>query len=238
MSLSASIMAHPARKQYVDELLEVLGTDVPVSWDTVEEPSSIAEQRWATGRQAWLMYDPAADWHIVIQDDTIACQDFLAGFANALEYLPDDALIASPYCGTKRPGQVPFTKIAREARRDGAAWLRSIRVWWGVAMACRTETIEPMLEWCDEQIGRPYDSRIGAYYDLEHGSDGWYTWPSLVDHRDGPSLIAHRDAGRHAREFHEGSALNLSWDGPIIDDPRLRQRDVMRKVAERRALKR
>lgn len=225
-------MAHPVRETYVEELLISLGIRDAigmVSWDRVAEPSSIGEQRWKTGRTAWMLHDSDADWHVVLQDDAVVCDDFLAGFSEALDHLPDEAVVASAYCGSKRPGQIPFTRLARQARTDDASWLRSMQVWWGVAIAARTETIEPMLEWCDAKTGSPYDSRIGAYYRRVLDTDCWYTWPSLVDHRDGPSLIAgHRDQGRRAREFHESSALDLTWDGPVIDDPRLLKRDLLR----------
>lgn len=234
MTLSCAIMAHPDRKPYVDELLLQLNSAVPISWDGAGEPSAIGEQRWKVGREAWQMFASGADWHVVLQDDAIVCDDFLAGFAKALEHVPEQALVASAYCGAKRPGQIPFTRIAKTARNDGASWLRSMQVWWGVAIAARTETIEPMLEWCDTKIGSPYDSRIGAYYRWKAGSDAWFTWPSLVDHRDGPSLIAgHRDVGRNAREFHKGSALDLTWDGPVVDDPRMRKYDLKRRAVAR-----
>jgi hypothetical protein len=29
----------------------------------------------------------------------------------------------------------------------------------------------------------------------------WYTWPSLVDHRQGPSIAGHESAGRFAHRF-------------------------------------
>src|SRR5690606_20533277 len=61
VTLSVSIMAHPARAGFVSELAARLD-DAPVAWDT-------DGVRWHTGRRAWELHDPTADWHLVVQDD-------------------------------------------------------------------------------------------------------------------------------------------------------------------------
>lgn len=223
MRVSAAIMAHPVRRAEVEELQASLDRDIPVSWATNREPSKRPEARWQTGRAAWQMHDPAADWHIVIQDDAIVSADLLAALEKAVEHITIEAPM-SPYLGTKRPAQQVYLDLIRQATRRRASWIRGLSINWGVAIAAPTSTIPDMLRWCDTRRTMPYDMRIGRYYRDHLRVATWYTWPSLVDHRQGPSLVGHGDEGRHAHRHHASSALHLTWDGPIVDDPRLRGR--------------
>lgn len=234
-TLSASIMAHPVRENFVDELVASLDRPVPVHWDLAGPPTSQGDQRWRNGDGAWRMYDPDADWHVVIQDDAIVCEDFLAGFEKALAHVPDsNAQVVSAYVGSKRPSQIVFTNMAREARFKDASWAKALQLSWGVAIALRTDTIEPMLEWCGRLQGVPYDRRISRFYYYEAEVACWFTWPCLADHRSSPSLVAHGDGGRHARSFHNGSALDLTWDGPVIYDKRLKRREIVKERQRKR----
>jgi hypothetical protein len=92
---------------------------------------------------------------------------------------------------------------------------------WGVAICVPTVTIPEMVAWGDRmRQWRSYDKRVGQFYKRRHYRT-WYTWPSLVDHRDVPSLLA------HVNEFHipervahrfigqDISGLGLDWSGPI-----------------------
>jgi hypothetical protein len=98
---------------------------------------------------------------------------------------------------------------------------------WGPLIVVPTSSIEEMIRYCDPltQIAN-YDRRLSRYWEIGRHLPVWYTWPSLVDHRDGPSLIpgrsgAHHRAGvgsRIARKFLEGSALEAEWDGPVVDE--------------------
>lgn len=236
-NVSAAIMAHPVRADHVADLQARLDRQVPVIWDEdTSPPSNDRERRWQTGRRAWqATLTPDAEWGVVIQDDALPCPDLIAGLEQALTHVPDDINIVSPYLGTKRPVQLTYTKMARDARTVGAAWVCSLALSWGVAIACRTSTIQPMLDWCDMQRGKPYDMRVGRYYRDHLNQYCWYTWPSLVDHREGPSLIAHGDTGRHAHQHHTGSALDIDWSGPLVTDPRvLRREQQLARQASRR----
>jgi hypothetical protein len=88
---------------------------------------------------------------------------------------------------------------------------------WGVAIAVRTPTIPAMLDWCDTRVPLSYDTRVGRYYRDVLNQYTFHTWPSLVDHRDGPSLVGH-GRGRSAHRVHAGSALELDWSGPVVND--------------------
>lgn len=213
VSLSAAIMAHPVRSEQVDELLGQLDRDVLVSYDKKAVPSKDPAQRWATGKAAWELYDVNADWHMVIQDDAVVSQDFLAGFEIALAQVGTDGLV-SAYTGTGRPDQANVKRAIRSADKNEHNWLSTWSLNWGVAFAVPTYTIPDMLEWCSKEarFTRNYDMRIGQYYRDILGWRTWHTYPSLVDHRDTASLVGHGQGGnRHAHKPLHGSALGVDW---------------------------
>jgi len=208
VKLSVSVMAHPVRRPLVEELLAQLG-DVPVSWDSNPEPSPEPQRRWATGRRAFELADPQSDWHVVVQDDALVSENFREGLARALDHAPF-GVIVSPYLGTKRPSQQSVQRAIQKAEKAGSSWTTMSGLNWGVAIAVPTVSIPHMLAWCDEQTTMPYDTRIGRFYRDQLGWECWYTWPSLVDHREGPSICGHSSSGRYAHRF-AGDAMEPDW---------------------------
>jgi len=212
MRLSAAIMAHPTREPEVTELQAALDRPVPVAWDPNPTPSPDPARRWVTGRQAWELHDPEADWHLVLQDDAVVCPDLLAGLEHALTELGPEGLV-SAYSGAGRPDQKSVHRALGQAERRGYSWLSTWSLNWGVAIIAPVATIPDMLDWCSQpaRSKRNYDLRIGQYYRDIQGWRTWYTHPSLVDHRDDiASLIGH-GAGRIAHTMHTGSALDIDW---------------------------
>jgi hypothetical protein len=70
------------------------------------------------------------------------------------------------------------------------AWLTHTTLLWGVGILIPTETIPTILT---TPSALPYDRRIGSHFDQV-----LYTWPSLVDHADIPSLLHNRGVERRA----------------------------------------
>lgn len=209
-TLSVKIMAHQKRAAFVEDLVERLGiSDDDVIWDRRQD-------RWDTGRRAWEAIDRDADWGVVIQDDALVCRDFCAGMEVALDQLEPNVVV-SPYVGTRRPLAHRVEAAVRAARDHDAAWIRMPSLNWGVAIVLPTRIIDPMLPWCDRQTYPNYDRRVGRYaIDVERMST-ICTWPSLVDHREVPSLVGH-GAGRVAHQFigEEASALDVDWTKPAV----------------------
>jgi hypothetical protein len=223
MRLSASIMAHPARSGEVAELAAALDRPVPVHWDEdAGPPSGKADRVWANARAAWLMADPEADWHAVIQDDAVPCRDFLAGLERALAHVPPDAVV-SPYLGTGRTVPIRWEALARAADAAGASWVRTQKLMWGVCIVLPVGMISEMIQ---------RDMRVAGWAE-KTGREVWYPWPSLVDHRKVPSLTKHRAHDRVARRWHPGSALDLSWSGGVVTDPILARRRPQRSGPSR-----
>lgn len=218
MRVSAAIMAHPDRADLVAELRATMDRPVPVIWDRGGPPSGHGDRVWAVAREAWLSFDRYADWHVLVQDDAIVSGDFLAGLEFALIHLPEQRAVVSPYLGQGRSVPRRWTQLARRAEDRAASWVRSDRVMWGVCLALPTPYVAEMVAWCDRKSGMPDDMRVSAWAQRER-FEAWYSWPCLVDHRQVPSLTKHRAADRRAVRHHAGSALELSWTGPVVTDP-------------------
>lgn len=207
-NVSYSIMAHPARANWVHELRRTHKAP-PVGWDDEGPPSRDPDRIWRTARRAWLLYDPTADWHVVLQDDADPTPLLLVTLPEALRCAPRGAVV-SLYLGSVRPMAGTWRRLAEGADAVGASWIVGPMIQWGVALAVRTGDIPGMIRWCDMQRGIPDDLRIGRWA-RKHKREAWYTWPSLVDHRDAGSLTGH-GPGRVARRV----GVSDRWDGPVV----------------------
>jgi hypothetical protein len=81
-----------------------------------------------------------------------------------------------------------------------------------------------MVVWCDRRTDvANYDKRISRWCQ-SLGLTVYYPWPSLVDHRESPSLVPGRvGKGRRAHLFvgAEASALDQRYDGKVVSIPTL-----------------
>jgi hypothetical protein len=222
VKLSASVMAHPSREAEVGRLLAALDRPVPVAWDDEGPPSGNGDRVWRTARKGWELADPEADWHALIQDDAVPCEDFLAGLERALAYVPPDAVV-SPYLGTGRNVPIRWEAMARAADSAGATWVRSQKLMWGVCIVLPVGLIGEMITHSDRRAGVPDDMRVAGWAERTR-REVWYTWPSLVDHLPVPSLTKHKAHDRVARRHHGGSALEINWMGQAVTDPMLARR--------------
>lgn len=212
MKISASIMAHPDRAREVDALRAALVYPVRVAFDMEGPPSRDPDRIWRTARRAWEMHDAGADWHLLLQDDAIVATNLLDELPGALERVPERCIV-SLYVGDGRPMSMQWGQLTAEAERAGASWIVTPRVLWGVGVLVRTAMIGDMLAYCDRQYGITDDMRVGRWGQRSK-LETWYTWPCLVDHPDGGSLIGH-GGGRTARSFRK-EARGADWSGPIV----------------------
>lgn len=209
MKVSTVIMAHRRRAQFVPELRRSLG-GAEVVWDKINN-------RWDTGRRAMEAFDPEADWHLVVQDDAVVCRDLVAGLGQALPRVTPGAPVCL-YIGNVRPFGAEIAALVKRVG-DGVSWIRMPQLNWGVAIAVPTATIPEMLAWTKHRRENNYDMRLGKYYELQLRQQTWYPWPSLVDHRDSPSLVPGRGQRRHAHRFigEDASALDWNHRGRVLD---------------------
>lgn len=203
--ISVVVMAHPARRARAERLAEQL--DCGIVWDRRND-------RWDTGRRAMLDYDPAAHWHLVVQDDVILCRNFRTAAERALEACPDGPV--SFYTGKTRPYAAEVNRAVAKAAEMGRRWIAMRGPLWGPAVAVPTRMIDAMIEGADHIEHPNYDLRMSEWFHGQ-GYRCWYSQPSLVDHLVGPgnpSLVPGRGAGmtRVAHSFvGPGDPLQIDW---------------------------
>ena len=209
VALSVAIMAHPSRQAFVDEVSKSLDRDVPIVWDRCNDI-------WDTGRRALLHHDADSDFHLVLQDDTIVCRDFVASVERALESIPADAA-ASFYLGAHQNAAAPLALVHEMWDGHPYSWMRARDMLWGPACVIPTARVADCVKLGDDRNVRSYDQRI-LTWTRRRQVDVYYSHPSLVDHRISPSLRGGR-LHRQAREFvgAEASGLDLDWSGPVAD---------------------
>lgn len=186
-NLSIVIMAHPERADFIPYLQERLGGDVPVVWD---EKNNI----WDTCRRAWLAQDLTADYALVIQDDAIICDDFRERALDAIDRIaalkyPDPVI--SFYAGWMLENRV------RVAQRTGKDYVVSPMIMNEVALCLKTRHIDEMVKFCDDRNADT--DQLITRLAQQRQMKTVYTVPSLVDHRDSPSIYK-RVYGRKAAD--------------------------------------
>lgn len=209
-TVSVAVMAHPRRAHFLPELQARLDRPARLVFDRRND-------RWDTGRRAMLAYDKSATHHLVVQDDAVIPRDLVAGIEQALAHVPESSPLCL-YCGRVRPYREVIEALVADAG-PGTSWLTMAQLHWGVGIVMPTKWISDMIAWCDERTEiANYDRRISRWCQ-SRGLTVYYPWPSLVDHRDSPSLVPGRgSAGRRAHRFvgADISALRQRWDGKVV----------------------
>lgn len=194
-----AICAHISRRTWADGLSEALSA--PVALDNGSLGSL------ANHDQAWrLAALRGREWSLVLEDDTLICEDFEAHVSNALDSLPSLGVV-SFYVGSGKPYPLAVSEAVDRATRKGASWLRSKRLYWGPAVAMPTSWVPRMLK-AVERSSRPYDQRLSDWV-FSTDTPVYYSNPSLVDHRDAPSTITDKpQPARRAVHYGEPAAWN------------------------------
>jgi hypothetical protein len=129
-------------------------------------------------------------WAVVLEDDALPVRDFQSQLDDVLANAPTP--IVSLYLGRSRPPiWQPWIRGATiNADRQGACFIPGRRLLHCVGVAVHTGLINDMADTA-EALELPIDEAITAWADDRYGVS--YCWPSIVDHNDGPTLVAHRD---------------------------------------------
>ena len=203
MILSVAVVAHPARLGAAEKLAADLSAGLFV------DEYGMGEWENHARALAWAAEGPSS--HVlVVQDDAVPIPGFLRLAAEAVEQYPDGPI--GFYVGRQRPIRRTVERAVRTAEQQGASWLEHRSLLWGVATSVPVADIPLFLEWA-RSSRLPYDERLGEWY-RRRGVPVRYTWPSLVDHADGPSVITGRAArapGRVAWRVGEPK-----WGGPVV----------------------
>lgn len=169
--ISYSIMAHPKRAEYALDLMRNL--NAPIALD---EKKCL----WENAKRAWRMHQDLSDAHFVIQDDAILCKNFKERV---------EALV------TQYPGHAYCLYAGKNLKSLKGKFSQTIihnRIHWGIGLGLPAEHIEPFLKFGDRWTSRygtkHSDTRLCRYC-REVGLKVVYPYPSLIDHRQIPSLI-------------------------------------------------
>lgn len=144
------------------------------------------------------------EWSLVLEDDAELCDGFLEQLEAVLAVAPSD--VVSLYLGTGYPKA--WQDFIAHVDSDPAHWGIAHSLIHGVAVAMRTHLVPDMVKWIAGYGNDfPVDEAIGEYC-RAHATQVAYTRPSIVDHKDAPSVIDHTaDGGRELprRAWHFGT---------------------------------
>lgn len=152
---------------------------------------------WANHARALTWAAEHGTHAVIVQDDALPIPEFSECVRQAIEHKPDDLI--GLYVGRSRPLRERVEKAVAKADEIGASWLTCERLCWGVATIVPTHAIDALLTY---ETTAPYDRRLGMAWREHTGRDVVYTWPSLVDHADGESVIDGRAARLPGRVAH------------------------------------
>jgi len=127
------------------------------------------------------------EWSVVLEDDALPVEGFRTQLKAALQAAPTP--IVSLYLGQKRPPHWQGRIKKALAKAEHACWIQSTHLLHAVGYAIRTPLVPSLLA---HQSTLPVDQHI-TQWARTHNHPIAYTHPSLVDHKDLPTLVDHPD---------------------------------------------
>lgn len=206
-SIAVGIVAHPSRQAMADKLARTVQADA-LSYD-----HHAAGERANHQSVIETLLEHDTDWVVLLEDDAVPCPDFRTHLVDALTHAPQG--VVSLYLGTGRwAGTAPrhhqqvVRGLVEDADQEGARWITTTALWHAVGVAVRREQAASLLAHLHTST-TPTDEAITAWCRATH-TPVHYTWPSLVDHHDGPTVTQHPDQqprtqGRRAWRVHDGT---------------------------------
>jgi hypothetical protein len=203
VSLAVAVVAHPARLAAAEQLATTLSAHLVVDEHQQGEwPTHARALAWAAEQDT--------SHALVVQDDAVPIPGMLDHVAAAIDAQPDGPI--GLYVGRSRPRPEQVARAVHRADEVGASWLEASTLLWGVATVLPATDLPALVAWgCRCHL--PYDQRIGAWY-RNQCRPVRYTWPSLVDHADGPSLLTGRARTLPRVAWRTGAPR--TWDGPVV----------------------
>lgn len=174
------VVAHKDRYAIATDLADYLSADISV--DLGDLGSNANHDR------AWKMASKSGQtWSAVIEDDVILTDNFLDHVQDALAHMPSEGVL-SLYSGYPRPLGDRVKRAVHNARASGHSFLRYNSLLWGPAVLMPSRLVPSMLKMVSRINSLQYDQRF-SFWTSRHRIPVYYTMPSLVEHRDEPSLI-------------------------------------------------
>lgn len=183
--ISFAVVGHEARIVAATDLAHTVGAII-----SLDDGSLGADRNHLRAWEETATLDAA--WSGVLEDDAQPVAGFVEQAEQALAVAPEP--VVSFYLGRGRPPrwQERIDRANRVADRTNSCWITAPHAIHAVGIAIRTELRDDWLDFAHHNP-LPIDERLSAWcVAREHRVA--YTWPSLLDHRDGPTLVEHRDA--------------------------------------------
>ena len=205
------VVAHTARAEAAHRLMETVGAAYMSIDDGTLGCEKNHHKTWT-----WLAEHNRDEWCVVLEDDAIPVPQFTTQLASALDAAP--ASIVSLYLGRKRPPhwQNAIDTATHNADQADACWITAPQLIHAVAVAIKTSLIPGMLELTGRSI-RPWDYAIGEYAQ-RNNEPVLYTWPSLFEHADQPTVAKHRDREhRHPGRTAWKTGTRTIWNNTSVN---------------------
>lgn len=194
------VVAHVERRDMANQLAAL----VDATYISVDDGTL----GFGNHRRVWsLVADEHKEWAVVLEDDAMPVVGFTRQLEAALNHAPTP--IVSLYLGSDARTTPAITDAVAKAKANDAAYILSRQVRHAVALAIRTEHVPSMLTSVTRRRYLPIDDAINSWQAQHINSLVAYTAPSLVDHRDTPTVITrHRDGKPRTtprKAFHVGT---------------------------------
>jgi len=182
--MTIGVVAHIKRQAMATTLAQQINADyVSVDDGTLGFANHVRVWRECAAEQR--------DWCLVVEDDAVPVRGFISQAQRALEVAPSP--IVSMYLGTDMRTTPALLDAVAKAEANDACFIMHTKLLHAVAVAVRTELVAHMLAYVERKRYLPIDDAISGWrarHLLKHRVA--YTAPSLVEHRDTPTVIEHR----------------------------------------------
>lgn len=176
------VVAHTGRSEQAWAMFESIHGRV-ISLDDGTLGCNGNHIRVMTDLREWY---PDAQWYVFLEDDAEPVEGFRRQLIEALAYAPTD--VVSLYLGTSNPVHWQPTIERTMALSQDESWIVSDFLLHAVGYAINVDVIDDLVQFLNPFSRVPIDEQISTYcrYNSVRVS---YTLPSLVDHKDGPTVI-------------------------------------------------
>jgi hypothetical protein len=199
IKLSISVMMHPKRAKFTSYLQEKL--QLPLSKFSIDQKNNLLEN----SKASWMLHDPEATHHVVVQDDCIVCDNFRERVEQFLTERETERIRLN-----KPPQAYNFflKRTSRETFEHSKGYYTDNCTRAGLAICLPTNLIKPMLEEFDRQFSRHDDDRISEYL-RKHNYKVVFPVPSFIDHRIELESLAGNVVGNAAYKFIDAKPITV-----------------------------
>lgn len=188
MDALIGVVAHHTRQHQANALAETVGA----SYVSVDDGSLGPE---ANHREVWQWLNNnanGAQFCVVLEDDCVPIDNFRDQLKAVLAQAPTS--VVSLYLGRNRPThwQPRIAQALTRAAQADAHWITTTDLVYGVGVAIRANLVPDMLDATTPHPRIPIDHAIRNWARRNNHTIA-FTVPSLLDHRDQPTLVAHPD---------------------------------------------